>query len=143
MCNPLGSLEADKGLHAPVLATINLCSDDLTPQLHTPRCVVPRLGALQDPLQGLLETAVWGSSPTAEVPTHEPTFVDPLKSILHANTPPRCDDLDHVFITRAHLKICVHTPIPTPESDYPQPHKKSRSLWTWVVRCFMGRLWVQ
>jgi hypothetical protein len=78
VCNPLGSLEADKGPYAPVLATINLCSDNLTPQLHTPRCVVPRLGALQDPLQSLLETAVWGSSPTAEMPTLEPTFVDPL-----------------------------------------------------------------
>ena len=46
VCNPLGSLKADKGPHAPVLATINLCSDDLTPQLHMPPCVVPRLGAL-------------------------------------------------------------------------------------------------
>ena len=70
VCNPLGSLEADKGPHAPVLATINLCSDDLTHQLHTPRCAVPRLALSQDPLQSLLETAVWGSSPTAEVPTH-------------------------------------------------------------------------
>ena len=43
-----------------------------------PRCVVTRLALSQDPLQSLLETAVWGSSPTAEVPTHEPTFVDPL-----------------------------------------------------------------
>ena len=88
VCNPLGSLEADKGPHAPVLATINLCSDDLTPQLHTPRCVVPRLALSQDPLQSLLETAVWGSSPTAEVPTHEPTFVDPLYRVYYTLTLP-------------------------------------------------------
>jgi hypothetical protein len=57
VCNPLGSLEADKGPHAPVLATINLRSarDDLTPQLHTPCCVMPRLGVLRrDPFQDLL-----------------------------------------------------------------------------------------
>ena len=63
-------IKADKGPHAPVLAKINLCSDDLKPQLHTPRCVAPCLVALQDLLQSLLEKAVWGSSPTAEVPTH-------------------------------------------------------------------------
>ena len=44
VCNSIGSLEADKGPHAPVLATINLNSVNLTPQLDTPRCVVPRLG---------------------------------------------------------------------------------------------------
>ena len=37
VCNPLSSLKADKGPHAPGLATIKLCSDDLTPQLHPPR----------------------------------------------------------------------------------------------------------
>jgi hypothetical protein len=62
--------------------------DDLTPQLHTPRCVVPRLGAFRrGPLQDQLKTAVWGASlPTAEAPTHDPAIAGLPYRVLSINS---------------------------------------------------------